>query len=121
MPSVFTTYFGNQVIEQQLRATSRYLALFTADPGVLGSLADEVAGGDYERQLLPLTAAGSKTTGNSGVIIFDNLPACTVTYMAIADLQFAGHLLLITQTASPLVIPNSARLTLAAGEVAVTL
>lgn len=74
--------------------TDGYLCLFTADPGLAGSLASEVSGGAYVR--LPIKAKlGSPSGGamtNTLAITFPTatLNWGTITHIGIADALTAG-------------------------------
>lgn len=121
MASVLTNYLGNLVLKRYLVDTPCWLALFTADPTVLSSLVNEVAGGDYIRQRYYGTAPGSKTSGNTLQLVFDNMPACTVTHLALASAQFAGSLLVISPRLAPVIVVGaSTRLVVPPGDFAVT-
>lgn len=119
MASALTNYFGNAILTRYF-SMARWLVLFTNDPGVTGSFADEVAGGSYVRQRFVATSPSTKSIGNSNAIIFDNLPACTVTYMGLADTQYTGNLFL-KGSCTPLVVPNSGRIKIGVGDVVFTL
>lgn len=121
MSSSMTNYFGNAVLTYYFYGKTIYLACLVADPGVTGSFVDEVAGGSYERQKYTATAPSNKSVGNSNVIVFDNMPSCTVNWVALCDLQFGGNMLLRGQLTTPQVLPNSARLTITASDVVWTL
>ena len=120
MASVMTNYLGGAVLQRYLRDTPCWIALFTADPTVTGSLVNEVVGGSYARLPAVFTAPGSKTTG-LGPLRFQNMPACTVTHLAVADALAAGHLLLVHQLAAPQVLPDSGELRFPDNAVAITL
>jgi len=77
-----------------------YLALFTADPGRLGSTAGEIPDPDYDRQLIAFTAATDDPTSGSycqSVLSID-YPQATidwgyVTHGAIMDAKTGGNML----------------------------
>jgi len=74
--------------------TTLYLALHTADPLDDGSGA-EVTGGSYARQLCTTSfavAAGGSVSSNAD-ISFTDMPAETVTHVAIWDAATAGNML----------------------------
>lgn len=118
---MLTNYFGNIVLQYYFRNVNRWLALFTADPTALASLADEVVGGSYTRQMWNTTSPGNKTVGNLYNLVFSNMPACTITHYALADAQYSGNLLVVFQLPTPLVVPSSMDLTIAPMETALTL
>jgi hypothetical protein len=88
----------NALLNAVLRATTYtspptvYLALFTsttsdAAPGA------EVTGGSYARQAVAFGAPSNGIALNTGVITFNNMPACTVTHCAIMDALTSGNML----------------------------
>lgn len=122
MGSVLSNYLGNAMLKTWFQERKAYVALFTADPTVLGSFADEVAGGDYVRQLWVCAAPSSRTTANSAVLTFDNLPATTVYYVGWCDRKYGGNLLAYTpRLATPFVVPDSARLVIPVADLALSL
>ena len=68
-----------------------YVSLHTDDPGSTG--ANEVTGGSYARQLLTLSAPSDGQTSNSADIIFDNMPAVTVTHIGLWTAATGGTFL----------------------------
>lgn len=72
-----------------------YLSLHTADPGETG--ANEVSGGSYTRQQIPLAnAASNKTLSSSADVTFNNMPAVTVTHVGVWTGTGSGATLLWT-------------------------
>jgi hypothetical protein len=92
---------ANSVLNAILRATAYtgpatvYVSLHTADPGLTG--ANEVAnagGSAYARQAVAFSAAAGESTASTGVIDFTNMPASTITHIALWDdvaLSTIGH------------------------------
>jgi hypothetical protein len=119
MSSVLTNYFGGAVLQHYLLDTPSWVALFTADPTVTGSLTNELTGGSYARLPAVWSAPSSKSTG-LGALRFINLPACTLTHFAVTDALSSGHLLVVSAFPSPQVIPASAELRIAANSIVVT-
>jgi len=120
MTSVMTNYLGGATLQHYLIDSPSWIALLTADPTVTGSLVNEVVGGSYARLPAVWSTPGSKSTG-LGPLRFLNLPACTVTYIAVADALAGGHLLIVHQLAAPAVIPDSGELRFPDNAVVVTL
>jgi hypothetical protein len=118
--SVLTNYFGGAVLQHYLLDSSTWLALFTADPTVTGSLTNEVSGGSYARLAAVWSAPGSKSTG-LGALRFINMPACTVTHFGVTDALSSGHLLLVSALPSPIAVLSSAELRVPANAIVVTL
>jgi len=120
MSSVLTNYFGSLVLQHYLLDSPSWLALFTADPTVTGSLVNEVTGGSYARLPAVWSAPGSKSTG-LGALRFVNMPACTVTHFAVADALSGGHLLLVSALPSPIVVSASGEVRVPANAIVVTI
>lgn len=117
----FSNYLGNLVLTKYLTTLGAYLALHTSDPTVLGNLSTEVVGGSYVRQHVTLwTSPSSKTTANNELVVFDNLPACTVTYMSLWTAVTAGNMLWALQLGSPIVVVSSARIPIPVNDFALT-
>lgn len=77
-----------------------YLALFTADPGRLGSTANEISDDDYTRKAIVFTAAIDDPISGSycqNTLNLNFAPATTnwgyVTHGAIMDAQTGGNML----------------------------
>ena len=120
MPSVITNVLGNLMLARYIKNSPCWLGLFKGNPGVLGSQVDEVTGGDYIRQRLIATTPGSKSLANSAAMTFDNLPACEVSFLGLANAQYSGNLYVVSAELTPhLFIPDSGRLVIAAGEFAI--
>lgn len=120
MASVMTNYFGNLVLKRYFIDARAWLVLLTADPTPLGSMVDEVVGGDYVRQRYVGSTPGVKTTGNIGQIVFENMPAATIYYLALADAQYGGHLLTVSNRLTvPLIVADSARLVIPPANLAI--
>jgi hypothetical protein len=120
MASVLTNYFGGLVLQHYLRDNPSWLALFTADPTVTGSLVNEVTGGSYARLSAVWSAPGSKSTG-LGALRFLNMPACTVTHFAVADALSGGNLLLISALPVAISVVDSAEVRVPTNAIVVTL
>jgi len=65
-------------------ATPIKLALSTSD-GTDSTAGTECTGGSYARQTIAFTSAASGSTGNTALITFTNMPACTVHGIEIYD------------------------------------
>jgi hypothetical protein len=96
-----TTYLENALLNGVLRNIpytppgTVYAGLFTADPGVAGSQANEVSGGSYARVAVTFGAPSGGTCANTGVVSFPTASALwgTVTYAAILDAATVGNML----------------------------
>jgi hypothetical protein len=121
MASVITTSWGNELLALYFGpAKNLYIALFTADPGLGGSLANEVAGGSYARQVTTFTTPSSKTTSNNSILSFPNMPACTLTYLGICKTLSTTTLITYYSLPSAMVVPASAEVRWEVGDVALT-
>lgn len=118
--SIITNYLGGEVIDAFLRDQPTWLALFTADPSVTGSMVAEVVGGDYERLPCVWTPPGSKTTA-LGELRFLNMPVCTVTHLGVCDAPTGGNMLIVKALPAPIVVADSAEFRIPADAIVVTL
>lgn len=121
--SVLTNYAGNAMISAVIETgTTYYVALFQADPTALGSFANEVAGGSYARQPSTFSAPSGKTTGNSVVLIYTNMPACTVRYIGICKtLTGTTNDLLTYGQVTDIVVADGKSLSMEVNDVTLTL
>lgn len=71
-----------------------YLALHDADPTVLGDESTEIIGGSYARKIIRFYDADLRTTLNSNAVVFPNLPACTIRYLALWNHATAGFMMI---------------------------
>ena len=97
-----SNYLENKLLDHVLTSTaytqpSRYLALFTSDPGEGGSFSGEVStsGTAYARKAVTFEAAGTSVTGtsrNNATVTFDTATANwgTITHVAVVDGSTAG-------------------------------
>lgn len=90
-------YYENKILDHMLRGTAFtppatvYLSLHSADPGETGT--SEISGGGYARQAISWNAPSAGSMTNSADINFTNMPAVTVTHVAIWDASTAGNVL----------------------------
>lgn len=119
-----TTYLENRILNHLLRNTASsapatvYLALFTSDPGEAGG-GSEVAGGSYAREAIAFNAASGGSCASSSDVLFEDLPAATITHVAIMDAATSGNMFYYGALTSS--IPSSAGsdLTFTAGSITV--
>lgn len=89
-----STYLENALLSAVLRNTAFtspstvYVALFNGDPASGGT---EVSGGGYARQSAAFSAPSSGVTANTAPINFTNMPAATITHVAIYDSLSGGN------------------------------
>jgi hypothetical protein len=99
-----SNYLENKILDHVLTATSytqpsRYLALFTADPGEAGSFTSEIStsGTAYARQAVTFAAASSGSSATNATVTFPTATANwgTVSHVAIVDgdTEGAGNVL----------------------------
>jgi hypothetical protein len=98
-----------------------WVALHTADPGVLGDPAYEVSGGDYVRQPIVFTNAGSRTTGNSGQATFHGMPDVVVTHISVWNAVTVGQMLAVKDLAAPVTVAEGYSFVIPAVSLAITL
>ena len=67
-----------------------YVALFTADPGEAGAGA-EVTGGSYARKPVVFSAPVDGEASSSADVVWTNMPAGTVTHLAVFDALTLGN------------------------------
>lgn len=93
-----TNYLEDALLNAVLRNISFtspatvYVGLFTADPGEAGSLAAEVAAGEYTRMAVTFGAPSGGTCANTGIITFPTAVGSwgIITYGAIVDSALPG-------------------------------
>ncbi len=92
--SDLTNYGETQLLEKFRLHGTFYLALFTGNPGETGSLASEVTGGSYARQLLSFAVASGGTMSTNANVTFPRATANwgTVTHVGVADSLSSGSL-----------------------------
>jgi len=118
--SVLTNYLGGDILQRYFIDQPSYLALLTADPTALGSTASEVVGGDYERLPCVWSVPGTKTIG-LGALRFINMPACTVSWLAVMDAAVGGHMLTAKALPAPIPVVDSAEFRVGANAIVLTL
>lgn len=119
-----TNYLENALLNHVLRNTAYtppatvYLALLTADPGEGGALT-EITGGSYARQAIAFGAPSGGVVSNSGDIVFTNMPAASITHVAIMDASTGGNALYYVPLPSPVNVANGVELTFGTGTITV--
>ena len=98
--SAASNYLENKLLDHVLTASAytapstRYIALFTADPGEAGSFTNEVStsGTAYARQAVTFAAASSGTSATNATVTFPAATASwgTITHVAVVDGGTAG-------------------------------
>jgi len=90
---VVSTYTANTMLNSSFYGKPTYIGLHISDPTVLGDYGTEVASGDYIRQQVQFSDAGSRGTGNITQALFVGMPDVTVTHLAIWDNVTTGNML----------------------------
>lgn len=127
--AALSDYAENALLEHLLNnvaltsPTDVYVALFTSDSGELeaGTLTNEVSGGSYARQTAAFDAAASGATQNSGAVSFTDMPAVTVSHVAIMDAATAGNVLFHGALAASKTLNSGDTFTIATGDLDVTM
>lgn len=120
------TYLKNALIEATLRATNYtavtpiYLALYTADPVLIGG---EIVGGSYAREIITFIAPTAGVTSNTALVIFTTATANwgVITHFAIRDALTGGNLIYYGALATPRTILTGDTMTVPIGNIEVTL
>jgi hypothetical protein len=97
--SAASNYLENKILDHVLTATaftqpSRFLALFTGNPGETGSFTNEVStsGTAYARQAVTFAAASSGSSATNATVTFPTATANfgTITHVAVVDSDTEG-------------------------------
>jgi hypothetical protein len=97
--SAASNYLENKILDHVLTATaytqpSRFLALYTDNPGEAGSHANEVStsGTAYARQAVTFAAASSGSSATNATVTFPTATANfgTITHVAVVDSDVEG-------------------------------
>lgn len=118
-----STTLANALLNAVLRNTSYtspstvYVALFNGDPASSGT---EATGGSYARQAVTFAAPSGGSVSNTANVTFTNMPAMTVSYVAIYDSLTGGNRLYSAAAASSKVTNSTDTLTIAGGALVVT-
>lgn len=122
MPTaLLSNYYGNKMWSAVLAHQSWFLAAHKSSPGVNPTSATEVAGAGYERLSVKITAPGSRNAVCSSAADFLELPACTITHLAVWDSISSGHMLFAVELDDPVVIAANGGLHVSANDLAVLL
>lgn len=126
--AAFSDYLENALLNHVLRATALtspttvYVALFTANTGLeTNAPTAEVSGGSYARKAVTFTAPSAGATANSADVSFTNMPAVTVTNVAIMDAATLGNVLFHGALGASKTLNAGDTFTIATGDLDVTL
>lgn len=106
MAGNLSNYLENKVLDHIFNIlsytapTTLYLALYTVSPTET-TAGTAVTGGSYERKVITFAAANSGVSSNNANVDFPNMPACTVTAVAIFDAYSGGNMLMYGDLVSP--------------------
>jgi hypothetical protein len=90
MARISITNCNNAVEQILVPGTTYYLALFTSDPGITGTVG-EVTGGSYARQAIVFTGASGGIETNTLIITFTGMPAvAAIPFVAIFSAVTGG-------------------------------
>lgn len=124
--SALGDYAENKLLDHILRVavftqpTGLFVALYTtATDDVAGGT--EVTGGSYARQSATFSAATAGATANSNALNFSNMPAVTVSHVAVHDAVTAGNRLFHGALTSAQVVAAGNTFVLAIGDLDITL
>ena len=97
--SAASNYLENKILDHVLTATaftqpSRFIALFTGNPGEAGSFTNEVStsGTAYARQAVTFAAASNGSSATNATVTFPTATANfgTITHVAVVDSDTEG-------------------------------
>ena len=118
-------YYENKILDHMLRGTAFtppaavYVSLHSADPGETG--ANEISGGGYARQQVTFNAPSGGSMTNSNLLRWDNMPAVTVTHVALWDAPTLGNPIWTGPLTASVTVTAGASFEIAPGNLTVTL
>lgn len=128
--AAFSDYLENALLDHVLRNTALtspttvYVALFTDTASTAeleaGTLTNEVSGGSYARQSAAFDAPAGGATANSAGISFTDMPAVTVSYVAVMDAETTGEVLFHGALTTSRTLNAGDTFTIAAGDLDIT-
>lgn len=96
---------------------SVWLALFEVMPEADGTGGTEVVGGSYARLEVTFTLSALGLAANDTVVMFVDMPACTVRGGALFDDPTAGNMLHFGRFAGPVIVPAGRDLPVPIGDI----
>ncbi len=115
-----SNYLANTVLNAYFHNSGCWIGLHESDPTALGQYDTEVSGGSYARQEIDFSYAGSRTTGNTNKVIFDDMPEKVITHVAIWNAPTGGQMLAYHQLSSSISVPEGERFTVPLNSLAIT-
>jgi hypothetical protein len=127
-----SNYLENKILDHVLTATaftqpSRFIALFTGNPGEAGSFTDEIgtSGTAYARQAVTFGSAASGEISTNATVTFPTATANwgTITHVAIVDsnTQGAGNVLFYGAVTTSKLIETGDTFQISQGNLTITL
>jgi hypothetical protein len=120
-----SNYYEDKILDHMLRGTAFtpptavYVSLHSADPGETG--ANEISGGSYARKQVTFNAPSGGSMTNSNLLRWDNMPAVTVTHVALWDAATGGNCLWTGALTASVTVSAGASFEIAPGNLTVTL
>lgn len=114
--TVLSSYAGNTAWVTLLRTGTRYLACHSSDPTAAGLFATEVAGAGYDRQKITFSVPSGKGCASTRAVLFDSMPACVVSHLAVWDALSRGNLIVSLELAPPISVAESGSLIVPVGD-----
>lgn len=124
--AALTDYLETALVNEVLRGlnyvppASVHVALFTSATSDAGA-GTEVTGGGYARQPVTFGAPADGVSTNTADISFTNMPASTVTHIAIMDAATLGNMLFHGPLAAGKTVNVGDTLTIATGDLTASL
>lgn len=116
--SIWSNYAGNRALAYNLGQSGLYLAVHVSDPGVLGDLSTEVAGGGYLRQPITFSDPSGKACVNTIKAYFSGMPIATAEWLAVWDSPGAGNMIARHQLTPTIDVDEDGQLRVEAGDLA---
>lgn len=120
--TVKSTFHRNLVLSNALTGgATPHISLHTANPGIgPENTAEVVPGGNaYVRKLAAFTAPAAGSTSNSAEIVWENMPAVTITHIAVWD-ALAGNKIYAIPVTTPKTSNAGDTIRILVGELTIT-
>lgn len=118
--AICNTYANDTL--NKMYAGTLYLALMTGDPTQDGLFTQEMAGDGYVRKPVTFTTASNRSTSNSSVVWWADLPDLGIRYIAVCTALSGGSMISYQSVGTnPIFVPEGQKFILGAGDLAFTL
>lgn len=127
----FSNYLEDSVVNGTLRGTTYtapatvYVALFTDSSSLVnleaGTITNEVTGGSYARLAATFSAPTNGATATSAALTYENMPAGTVSFVAVMDALTVGNVLYYGALTTARTLTAGDTFTIAAGDLDVVI